>query len=285
MSEVTTIAIRELCSGIGAEVDLDLATVDPATCAELRRLLAQHGVLVFHDQSIDAEQQVALGEKFGVPHGHPVREFVTQRHDEPIALIENDADKPSQDDQNFHTDYSFHATIPDLAILRAEVLPTRGGDTIWSSGTLAYARLSEMMKSFVSDLHALHEAGERFWFEYARALGDDAVQRVRSAFPGVVHPVVVEHPVTAAPILFVNPGYTTRIVELAPRESRKVLELLFDHLNDPAFHYRHKWRPGDVVFWDEHATVHLGPHDFFPEHRRLTRVTAGHTAPRQYASI
>ena len=55
--------------------------------------------------------------------------------------------------------------------------------------------------------------------------------------------------------------------------------LLFDQLNDPAFHYRHRWQPGDVVMWDEHATLHLGPNDFFPQHRRLTRVTAGARSP------
>jgi taurine dioxygenase len=100
-----------------------------------------------------------------------------------------------------------------------------------------------------------------------------------------VHPVVGAHPITGEPLLFVNEGYTTRIVELSPRESRKILELLFDHLNDPAFHYRHKWRRGDVVFWDEHATVHMGPHDFYPAHRRLTRVTAGRSAPRPHAVV
>ena len=66
---------------------------------------------------------------------------------------------------------------------------------------------------------------------------------------------------------------------LSPRESRAVLGLLFDQLNDPAFHYRHRWQTGDLVMWDEHTTVHMGPHDFFPAHRRLTRVTAGSRPP------
>jgi taurine dioxygenase len=276
--------VCELASGIGGSVELDLATIDEEVSVEIRRLLAIHGVLVFPGQSLTADQQVALGERFGIAHGHPVREFVTQRLDEPISVIENDERKPSQDDQNFHTDYSFHTTVPDLAILRAEVIPASGGDTIWSSTTRAYGALSETMKTMIGGLHARHEAGERFWFEYSRALGDDATRTARAAFPGQVHPVVGRHPITGVPLLFVNEGYTTQIVELAPRESRKVLEFLFEHLNDPQFHYRHKWRPGDVVFWDEHATVHMGPHDFFPQHRRLTRVTAGRSAPKQYVA-
>jgi taurine dioxygenase len=135
------------------------------------------------------------------------------------------------------------------------------------------------MKAMINGLTALHEASERFWFEYARTLGDDAVVAARKAFPGAEHPVVENHPLTGRPLLFVNSGYTTRILGVTSRESRALLDLLFDQLKDPAFHYRHKWRPGDVVMWDEHGTVHMGPHDFYPEHRRLTRVTAGYRAP------
>ena len=282
MGDYRHIAADPLTSSIGARVaGLDLTTTDEETLCEVRAALTEYGVLVFPGQTMSREQQCELAARFGPSHGHPVREFLTGRSDEPIALVENHADKPPQDDQNFHTDYSFNSVIPDLAILRAEVIPSRGGDTMWSSTTAAYAAMSAPLKAVLEGLVALHEPGERFWFEYARVLGDDAVAAARKAFPGAEHPVVESHPLSGQPLLFVNRGYTTRILGVTPRESRALLDLLFDQLYDPAFHYRHRWRAGDVVMWDEHATVHMGPHDFYPEHRRLTRVTAGHRAPQR----
>jgi taurine dioxygenase len=283
MAPRTLLEVQPLTSTTAAEVvGVDLRAIDGEQCTELRTALSVWGVLVFRDQGLSRDEQVTLAARFGAPHGHPVKELLLARPDDPIAVVENDADRPAQDGQDFHTDYSFNTVVPDLAILRPEVLPSNGGDTMWSSTRAAYAGLSAPVQAFVAGLSALHDPGERFWFEYERALGVDVVRPARQAFPGVAHPVVSAHPITGEPLLFVNRGYTTRVTGVTPRESRWLLDLLFDQLNDPAFHYRHKWRPGDVVMWDEHATVHMGPHDFHPEHRRLTRVTAGRGAPRPY---
>jgi taurine dioxygenase len=274
------LSVQRLTSTIGARVlGLDLVDVDDEQCDAIRDALSECGVLVFSDQTMTAEEQCQFTARFGPSHGHPVREFITGKSDDPVAVVENYADKPPQDDQNFHTDYSFNTVVPDLAVLRAEIVPPNGGDTIWSSTVAAYEALSDNIKTLLAGLVAVHEPGERFWFEYARTLGDELVAPARKAFPGAHHPVVERHPFTGRELLFVNPGYTVRIIGLSPRESRALLGLLFDQLRDPAFHFRHKWQLGDVVMWDEHATAHMGPHDFFPHARRLTRVTAGHRVP------
>jgi taurine dioxygenase len=280
MVATTSLALEPLTSTTGARViELDPRAATDAEIGEIRDALTNHGVLVFTAPGMTVDEQVVFTNRFGSPHGHPVSEFLTGTDNHPVSVVENNADKPPQDDQNFHTDYSFNTVIPDLAVLRAEVIPLRGGDTMWSSAEAAYAGLSDLMKGFIANLVAVHDAGERFWFEMDRTLGPDAAAKARRAFPGATHPVVVAHPYSSRPLLFVNPGYTTRIVGLRPRESRALLDLLFDQLNDPAFHYRHRWQPGDVVMWDEHATVHMGPNDFHPAHRRLTRVTAGRRPP------
>jgi len=168
-------------------------------------------------------------------------------------------------------------------VLRAEVIPARGGDTIWSSAAAAYDAMSSRLKSMLDGLLALHEAGEKFWFEMRRTIGDDATSRARAEFDGNRHAIIGPHPYTGRMVLFVNPGYTTRIDELTTNESAGMLAMLFAHVNNPAFHYRHRWLPGDVVIWDEHQTTHMGPNDFYPAERRLTRLTAGRTAPCQAA--
>lgn len=275
-----TVTAHPLTSSIGAVVDdVQLATIDDEMAAAIRSALSEHGVLVFPRQELTREQQVEYTARFGAVHGHPVPEYLFGSAD-PIALVENDGDKLPQDDQQFHVDYSFSTEVPDLAVLHAEVLPPNGGDTMWANAGAAYDALSPRMRDFLEGLTARHDAGDRFWWEMRRTLGEEQSERAREHFQGNSHPVVCAHPVTGRKVLFVNPGYTVAINELSRSESTGVLRMLFDHLNNPAFHYRHRWSESDVVMWDEHLTAHMGPFDFAPHHRRLARVTAGSTAPR-----
>jgi taurine dioxygenase len=272
--------VSRLTSSIGAQVDgLRLTDLDAAGAIEVLDALHEHGVLVFRNQPMDRDQQYAFTAKLGPVHGHPIQEFLLGGEADPWGIVENDEHKPSQDDQNFHVDYSFNTTIPDLAVLRAEVIPPRGGDTVWSNAGAAYDALSPTMQGMLQGLQAIHDAGERFWFEMRRTIGEEATNRCRDRFGGNRHPVVGPHPFTGRMLLFVNPGYTTHIEGLTAAESRGMLRMLFDHVNNPSFHYRHRWQPDDVVVWDEHLTTHMGPNDFAPAHRRLARLTAGRHAP------
>jgi taurine dioxygenase len=269
-----------LTSSIGAVVDDDvqLHEIDDADAGALRDALAEHGVLVFPRQELTREQQVEATARFGVVHGHPVPEFLFGAAD-PVAVVENDGEKLPQEDQQFHVDYSFSTEIPDLAVLHAEVLPPNGGDTMWANAGAAYDALSPRMRDFLGGLTARHDAGDKFWWEMRRTLGEEPSEKAREHFQGNSHPIVCAHPVTGRKVLFINPGYTVAVNELNGSESTGVLRMLFEHLGNPAFHYRHRWSDSDVVMWDEHLTAHMGPFDFAPHHRRLARVTAGSTAP------
>lgn len=284
---MTVLACTEtkLTSAAGARVDgVDLREVTERGATEILESLHRYGVLVFRDQQMTQADQLDLTRKLGEVHAHPVREFLLGGPGDPVSLVENDENKPPQGDSHFHVDYSFGPEIPDLAVLRAEVVPPRGGDTIWSNVGAAYDALSAPMKDFIAGLTARHEAGEKFWFEMRRTLGEESAQRARDHFDGNSHPVVAVHPATGRPLLFVNPGYTVAINELGDRESAGLLRVLFDQIGDPAFHYKHLWQEGDVVIWDEHLTAHMGPSDFYPAHRRLVRVTAGQRAPVAFAA-
>lgn len=271
--------IEPLTSSIAARVHgVRLTDLDEATVDALRDALHAHGVLVFPEQNLTREEQVTLARRFGPVHGHPVQEFMHGGADV-LSVVSNDKDKPPQQDQQFHVDYSFHRVVPDMAILRAEVVPERGGDTVWCSAGAAYDALSDEMKRMLTGLSAGHEAGERFWFEMTRTQGEEFATKARKHFTGNRHSLVGPHPYTGRTLLFVNPGYTSYVAGLHPAESDGLLRILFTHLLNPGFHYRHKWREGDVVFWDEHLTTHMGPNDFYPNERRLTRVTSGQHEP------
>lgn len=273
------LTMHRLTSCIGAVVEgVQLASIGDDDADAIRAALNEHGVLVFPRQDMTREQQVDATARFGAVHGHPVPEFLFGAAD-PVAVVENDGDKLPQDDQQFHVDYSFSTQVPDLAVLHAEVLPPKGGDTMWSNVGAAYDALSPRMRSFLDGLTARHDAGDKFWWEMRRTLGEEPSERAREHFQGNSHPIVCAHPMTGRKLLFVNPGYTVAINELSRSESDGVLGLLFAQLHNPAFHFRHRWSDDDVVMWDEHLTTHMGPFDFAPHHRRLTRVTAGSTTP------
>lgn len=278
--------VEQLTSSVAARVDeVDLNELDARQVEAIRGALHDHGVLVFRDQPMTRDQQLVFTARFGTVHAHPVRELLGGPGGDPWGIVENNEAKPPQDDQHFHVDYSFNTVIPDLAVLRPEVIPPRGGDTMWASAAAAYDALSPRMKSMLDGLEAAHDAGEQFWFEMRRTIGDEAAATARAKFDGNRHPVVGPHPHTGRMVLFVNPGYTRRIDGLTTTESNGLLRLLFDHINNPAFHYRHKWQLGDIVMWDEHQTTHMGPSDFFPAERRLARLTAGQHAPARAAAV
>jgi taurine dioxygenase len=106
------------------------------------------------------------------------------------------------------------------------------------------------------------------------------VRRARIDTPPVEHPLIVVHPITGKRLLYVNPTFTSRIVELPRRESDAILKLLFDHLVQPDFQVRLKWRENDVAIWDNRATQHYATGDYYPEYRRMHRVTVGGDRPR-----
>lgn len=184
--------VTRLTSSVAAQIDgMTLTALDGVGIERVRAELHEHGVLVFRDQAMSREDQMAFTSRLGPVHSHPVQEFLRGGPGgDPFGIVENDANKPPQDGQNFHVDYSFDRVIPDLAVLRAEVIPPRGGDTIWSSAAAAYDALSPRMQLMLKGLEAFHEAGEKFWFEMRRTLGEDAASRTRDAFDGNRHPVV-----------------------------------------------------------------------------------------------
>lgn len=277
-----TIQVTPLSSSLGARIEgVDLReSLSDDQFDEIHRAFLEHLVVVLPSQPITAEQQKDFAGRFGTSLPHPVRAKLLGQT-EPLALVENDEDKPPQQDQSWHTDYSFHTEIPDIAVLRSDIIPPRGGDTLWANMYAAFEALSKPMQGFLEGLEGLHAVSRKFVFEYRRMLGDEVADGIDEHFPGAVHPVVATHPLTGRKMLFVNPGYTTNIIGLAPKESDALLAFLYKHMDSPSFHVRHRWEHNDVVVWDERCTVHQGPNDFYPHHRRLYRVTAGSRAPRR----
>jgi len=150
------------------------------------------------------------------------------------------------------------------------VIPPYGGDTQWSNTVAAYDGLSAPLRKLADGLRAVH----RFSPPDGSTATEDYERRVNRRPLVTEHPVVRVHPETGERALYVNPGFTSHIVDVSPHESRRLLGLLYDELARPEYTVRFKWEPGSIAFWDNRSTVHLAPSDLTLEHdRRLYRVT------------
>jgi taurine dioxygenase len=262
-----------LTPGFVAEIKgLDLADAqDDAVIAQLRAAVTHHKLLLFRDQALSPRQQRDFAARFGELHHHPL----IPNHDEQSEIIvrEFDAARRARDN-DWHTDVTFIETPPLGSILHAVVIPEVGGDTIFADLGAACAALSAPFRDLLAGLRARHDFAKSFLIEdYATPADREKWDKTRQTHRPMSHPVVRSHPETGEKGLFVNEGFTLAIEGLARDESDALLAFLFQHSRKPEFTYRHRWRAGDVLFWDNRITQHYAVADYWPRHRRMHRAT------------
>ena len=272
------ITLRPRTVAIGADVEgVDLATLDDATFAEIRAALHRHLVLFFPAQKLTAETQMAFAARFGAMEVHEVFQPL-DGHPE-VSVLEHDRERPPISD-SWHSDVTYREQPSLASILYARTIPTNGGDTLWRSAYAAYEALSAPLRELLDGLSCEHDFLQAYG-NYLAQFDDGAerIARAREQTPPVIHPAVVVHPVTGRRLLYVNPTFTTRFNELERAESDALLRFLFEHMNRPEFHVRFKWREDDLAIWDNRATQHYATGDYYPEYRRMHRITVGGDRP------
>ncbi|EGT5762349.1 taurine dioxygenase [Cronobacter sakazakii] len=268
------ITITPLGPYIGALVsDINLARpLSDSQFEQLYHALIRHQVLFVRDQPITPPQQRALAMRFGDLHIHPV--YPHAEGVEEIIVLDTHNDNPPDND-NWHTDVTFIDTPPAGAILAAKALPPTGGDTLWTSGIAAFEALSAPFQQLLSGLRAEHDFRKSFP-EWKHTKTEEEHQRWLTAVeknPPLLHPVVRTHPVSGKQALFVNEGFTTRIVDVSPKESDALLNFLFAHITKPEFQVRWRWQENDVALWDNRVTQHYANADYLPARRVMHRAT------------
>ncbi len=271
---VGAVSLEPVTPTIGARVhgiDLSKALPDD-TVAGIRRALLKHEVLFFEGQTLTPAQHRDFAARFGALHVHPVYPQVDGTPE--VLVLDNHADNPTDND-NWHTDVTFIETPPMASILYARELPPWGGDTLWSSMTAAYEALSVPFREFLSTLEAVHDFTRSFPADRQVSLnaGESRYEKARREHPPVVHPVVRTHPETGKRGLFVNYGFTTHIKGLKRKESAAILKLLHEHIQQPEFLVRWRWKPNSVAFWDNRNTQHYAVNDYLPHRRVMHRAT------------
>jgi taurine dioxygenase len=262
--------VQPLGGAIGARITaVDLRAPDHATVAGIRAALMEHLVVFAPAQSLDDDEHLALIRQLGDSYVHPLARARGMTEGRVEHIVDDEEHPPFQD--QWHTDVSWDPQPPTFGMLRAIDLPERGGDTIWASMYAAYDALSPTMQAMIEPLTAFHDMGAGIAF--ISKAGPELTAQAKELCPGAEHPVVRTHPDTGRRYLYVNRGFTQRIVGLHPRESAALLELLFQQCEHPNYQVRYEWAVGDVAIWDERPTQHFAVSDHFPLRREMARAT------------
>jgi alpha-ketoglutarate-dependent taurine dioxygenase len=268
-----SIQVDRLTRHAGAEIrGVDLSQpLDERTFKEIHDALIENGVIFFRDQHLTPDQQKAFGRLFGELHMHPAAPRELADHPE-ILVIHADEKSRHVAGEVWHSDVSCDLEPPMGSILYMHELPSVGGDTLFASMYAAYDALSEPLRRFLEPLTAMHEGEHVYRGRYG--LDDKG-----KAFPTAEHPVVRTHPVSGRKALYVNSGFTTRIVQLKRPESDALLQFLYRHVETPEFHCRFRWRVNSVAFWDNRCMQHHAMWDYYPQRRHGHRVTVSGDRP------
>jgi len=279
--------LRAMAPALGAEITgLELGTrVTPAAITLVLDALHRYGVIVVRDQHLTPAEQLAFMEKLG-----PVKKSAYSRANafsvpgQPDMMVisnivENGRNIGLMDaGAMWHADGT-HMAHPDMyTALYALEVPYRDGkalgDTLFSSVAEAFDALPDALRSRIAGRKAVHSFTHHL--EKKRRQGDlrrpPLTDAQKAEYPDVEHPIVAVHPITGRKALFVTEGHTARIAGLSPEESDALLEELWAHIRRPEFIYRHSWKVGDLLIWDNRATQHLAIFDYGDLPRRMHRV-------------
>ncbi len=263
--------VERLGAKLGAQIHgLDLKQgMNRATVRAFEAALIEHKVLVLRGQSLTTAEHVAISRLFGELEVHPMR---PQGEYPEILVLDNDKDNPVLSTDVWHSDTTFRRNPTKYTILRCQIIPKIGGDTLWADMTAAYDGLSDSFKAMIAGLRAVHDF-QNFRVLFSKSDEDQAkLRRMEEMFPNPSHPVVRTHPVSGKKGIYVNRQFTLRIEGLQPDESRALLDVLFEQAHVPEYQFRLRWEPNTIVFWDNISTQHYAANDYYPQRRRMERT-------------
>ena len=284
------LSIKPLSDVVGAEVSgVDLSeSVDEGSFSEILDAFHQYQLLRFPKQTLTPEQHIAFSRRFGDLEIHVCEQYLLPGHPEILLLsneLKEDGTRVSIADggSGWHSDLSYMERPSLGSLLYAVQTPERGGDTEWANLYAAYETLPDKTKKRIEGLKAIHQFDQRFNprlpppdLRYRDAHSDE----LKALTPDVQHPIVRTHPVTGRKVLFVSLRFTIGIADMDEKEGAALLDELFAHAIRPDFIYRHRWRLGDLMLWDNRCTLHLACGGIEPPGiRHMHRTTVAGAVP------
>ncbi len=262
---------------LGAEIGgIDIAAgITEEQFADLRQAFVDHGVIFLREQQITPDQHIEFALRWGEIN---VNRFFRAVESHPqIAEVLKEPEQKANIGSAWHTDHSYDQIPAMGSILYAREVPRVGGDTLFASMYAAYETLSHGLKATLSQLNAVHSSRHAFGESaYADVDMDDIGERLgntAAATQDAVHPVVIRHPLSGRPALYVNGDFTVRFENWSEEESQPLLQFLYAHAQRNELTCRFRWRQGSMAIWDNRATHHCALNDYHGERRLMHRIT------------
>jgi taurine dioxygenase len=272
-----TIEASPLGPALGAEIGgIDIASgISKEQFAELRQAYIDYGVIFLRDQDITPDQHIEFARRWGDIN---VNRFFQAVATHPlIAEVRKEAEQKANIGSSWHTDHSYDQIPAMGSILYAREVPSVGGDTLFASMYAAYDALSDGFKAMLSTMNAEHSSRHAFGEgAYVDTDIEDLGGRLgntAAATQDAVHPVIIRHPLSGRPALYVNGDFTVKFEGWSQEESQPLLDYLYAHARQNEFTCRFHWRQGSVAIWDNRATHHCALNDYHGERRLMHRIT------------
>ncbi|MFZ3349297.1 MAG: TauD/TfdA family dioxygenase [Xanthobacteraceae bacterium] len=267
---MSSFSISPLTDHTGAEVTgLDFRTpIDADARAALNDAFVEHHVLVMRDQEFSPDDFKVAVQVFGELQPHDKKEHHVPGFPD-VSYVSNDEFVNGRriiPGETFHTDHSNHPQPPKATTLFAVDLPSSGGDTQYVNMHDAYDDLPEAMKRKIDDLKAVHAYLSKYSPRPLGYLSEDSAKKLP---PPGVHPLVRTHPDNGRKALFLNPVRMESILGMEDADALKLIDELMTHATQKKYEYRHKWRHGDWVLWDNRSLMHQANPDYDMNERRL----------------
>ena len=266
-----TLQITPIHHHFAAEIaGIDLSQPATLTTKErLNALLAQYAVLVFRKQTLNPPQFMSAAEIFGELMDQQLKKYVLP--DYPMVGCNSTDDLPRKNGklqvrgENYHTDHSNDRCPPKATTLHALQIPSTGGDTQFVDVRRAYDDLPVALKEKIKNLRSLHvHQSSRSPRELTKLSPEDLAK-----IPTALQPIVIKHPGSGRPALYLNTGRMEGIDGMPSDEGYALIEDLYQRATDTKYEYRHKWQVGDMVIWDNQAVMHQANADYDPEQKRF----------------
>jgi taurine dioxygenase len=266
---MASFTITPLTGHTGAEVvGLDFTrTIDAAASETLNEAFTKHHVLVMRDQHFGPDDFKAAAQVFGELQQHDKKEHHVPGHPD-VYYVSNDEfvnGKRVIPGETFHTDHSNHPRPPKATMLYAVELPSRGGDTQYVNMHDAYDDLPAETRQRIDGLQAMHVYLSKY---SPRRLGSISEESLRDVPPPGIHPLVRSHPENGRKALYLNPVRMESIVGMADPDALALIDDLMRHATQSRYEYRHQWRHGDWVIWDNRSVMHQANADYDMNERR-----------------
>jgi len=276
-TEFKTIGVVPISREVGAEISgADIAAgINDEQFAEIRQAFIDYGVIFFRDQELSPDQHIEFARRWGEIN---VNRFFQPVKTHPIiAEVRKDPDQETNIGAAWHTDHSYDQVPAMGSILYAREVPKLGGDTLFSSMYAACETLSDAMRKTLMGLRAEHSSRHVFGESALEDRDRDDLagrfQNASNATQDSVHPVIIRHPLSGRPSLYVNADFTVKFEGWSKDESQPLLDFLYQHARQNEFTCRFQWKKGSMAIWDNRATHHYAMNDYPGELRLMHRIT------------